>query len=434
MKRALTWTRPMRPLLVRLALFSAAIAVVISCDAGVPTAPGTIGGPTGSGGATGKDSILPTVILSTPSTGASVKVGDSILVTARGLDDRALKSLTLVGYTVTGSVSLGTYKQTVRYTSVAIPVSGSFRAGLTDTTVQRYLQPVLPLDTTKDSLIIRAYATDSSGNRDSASVRVNIVAAPKVTIVIDTPVVATRYFVGDSILVRAHATDTRALKSITMIGYAVSGSVALGTYKQTVRYPAVTVPMTGSFRAGLLDTTVRRFLQPGAPLDTTVDSLIIRAYATDSSGGEDSASVRVNLLARPKAPTIAIDTPSVGTMVNVGDSIYVVAHATDDRALTSITFVGYTVSGSVDLGTYKQTVRYPAITIPLSGSFRPGLTDTTVRRYLKPGTPLDTSVDSLIVRAYVTDSVGKQDSSSVRVRARVMLSGQNRPDSPCVAT
>src|SRR5205809_529853 len=65
---------------------------------------------------------------------------------------------------------------------------------------------------------------------------------------------------------------------------------------------------------------------------------------SSSSGGKD--------LTKPAA---TIDTPLVGTLVNIGDSIFVVTRLHDDRALANVTVEGLSQTGSKDLGTFKQT-------------------------------------------------------------------------------
>jgi hypothetical protein len=48
--------------------------------------------------------------------------------------------------------------------------------------------------------------------------------------------------------------------------------------------------------------------------------------------------------------------------------------------------------------------RYATVVAPQSGSFAPGLRDTTISRYLKVLTPIDTTADSLIVYGILTDA------------------------------
>ncbi|HET7630854.1 MAG TPA: hypothetical protein VFK16_00925 [Gemmatimonadaceae bacterium] len=114
-----------------------------------------------------------------------------------------------------------------------------------------------------------------------------------------------------------------------------------------------------------------------------------------------------------QAPTVTIDTPAVGALVNIGDSVLVAVRLHDDNALQSLALAGVKLTGSADLGTLQRTIRYTEVTVPVGGvSFRPSLRDTTIRRYLHPAQPLDTTLDSLIVMAVVTDTAGNVDTTS----------------------
>jgi hypothetical protein len=115
-----------------------------------------------------------------------------------------------------------------------------------------------------------------------------------------------------------------------------------------------------------------------------------------------------------KGPTIAIDTPTVGSLVNVGDSLLVVVRLHDDKALTTASIQALKITGSGDLGTRVETNRYTPVTIPASGAFRDGLKDTVIRRYLKPVVPVDSALDSLIVRVIAADSAGVIDTVTRR--------------------
>jgi hypothetical protein len=116
-----------------------------------------------------------------------------------------------------------------------------------------------------------------------------------------------------------------------------------------------------------------------------------------------------------KKPTIAIDSPVTGTLINLGDSVLVSVHLHDDKALKSATISGVTQRGSVDLGTFAQTVRYKSTLIPLNGAFRSGLRDTTVRRYLQPVSKADSTLDSLVIVVTALDSVGAADTATRRI-------------------
>src|SRR5581483_9419882 len=130
-------------ILTRLAVLAAGITLVASCDTRASTEPSFTGG-SGSTSSPGTTTNLhrPTVVIDSPRAGALVNVGDSVLVTLRLHDDKALKNATITGYKQTGSVDLGTFSQTIRYGTVTVPPTGTFRPGLRDTTIRRYLQPL----------------------------------------------------------------------------------------------------------------------------------------------------------------------------------------------------------------------------------------------------------------------------------------------------
>ena len=133
---------------------------------------------------------------------------------------------------------------------------------------------------------------------------------------------------------------------------------------------------------------------------------------SESQFGSSSSS---STSSTPKKPTIAIDSPITGTLINLGDSVLVSVHLHDDRALRSATIGGVTQTGSVDLGTFTQTQRYKMTAIPLAGAFRPGLRDTTVRRYLQPANKADSTLDSLVIVVIATDSAGVADTATRRI-------------------
>jgi hypothetical protein len=112
------------------------------------------------------------------------------------------------------------------------------------------------------------------------------------------------------------------------------------------------------------------------------------------------------------APVVSIDTVNPSP-VNVGDSILVAVHVMDDSSIASVQMFGLTVHGTVDLGTLTVANRYDPITV---GGFRSGLRDTVIRRYLHPATPVDTSLDSLVLIARGTDGSSNQGADTVVVR------------------
>jgi hypothetical protein len=114
-------------------------------------------------------------------------------------------------------------------------------------------------------------------------------------------------------------------------------------------------------------------------------------------------------------PFVRIDTPATGQLINIGDSILVVVRAIDDRKIGTLEITGFKLVGDPNLGTLQQVVRYGQVSAPGAQPFRPGLTDTIIRRYLQPTVPVDTTVDSLIIQAVLIDSAGNRDTARVRV-------------------
>jgi len=207
----------MRSVLLRLAAVAAGVALVASCDTSMPTAtslPGAGGGGGGGGGggstspSRGGSGNAPSIVIDSPSVGTLINVGDSVLVTV-GLHDSksSLKTASIVGMTQKGSVDLGTFQQLARYKLTPVPATGTFRGGLRDTTIRRYLQPLSAADTSIDSLIIVVIATDSAGAADTLTRRINLVAGPKVNIVAPSMGDSIPAGVGLTVAARAQHSD-----------------------------------------------------------------------------------------------------------------------------------------------------------------------------------------------------------------------------------
>ncbi len=203
----------MKPSLVRLLALGVCIGAVMSCDSTPMSAPlsssasGT--STSGSSGSSTNSGPLPSVTIDTPSTGALVNIGDSVLVSMHLHDNTALASLTVTGYTETGDINLGTFARKVRYTTITAPSGGlTFRSGLRDTVIRRYLQPATPIDSSVDSLVIVAVVKNASGGVDSTLETVNVVSGPNLTITAPAP--------GDS--VPAGVSMTAAVHATSSIG------------------------------------------------------------------------------------------------------------------------------------------------------------------------------------------------------------------------
>jgi hypothetical protein len=167
---------------LRAAALMLAVTAIISCDQRVPT--GTIGGGGGGGGGnqTGDDVAPPTVTFVEPAPNSYLNIGDSVLVGIRIRDNQNASTLGITGVSMRGSADLGNLTIVSRFSPNAAPTAGNtFRPGLTDTTIRRYMKVVTPVDTTQDSVVFIAIGRDAAGLADTARLRVNLVAGPKVT-------------------------------------------------------------------------------------------------------------------------------------------------------------------------------------------------------------------------------------------------------------
>jgi hypothetical protein len=205
----------MRHVVIRLAAVIGGVAIVASCDSRLSTSPITVGtsGSSNNSGVKG-----PTIAIDTPTVGSLVNVGDSLLVVVRLHDDKALTSATIHALKIAGSGDLGTRVETDRYTPVTVPASGTFRNGLKDTTIRRYLKPVVPVDSSLDSLIVRVIATDTLGAVDTVARRTDLVSGPKVTITAPASGDSTPAGIGLSISALAEHPDGVGRTSIRFQG------------------------------------------------------------------------------------------------------------------------------------------------------------------------------------------------------------------------
>lgn len=302
-----TWTR--------LGALAASVVLVASCDTAITAS----SRPSSSTSSSKTGAKGPTIAIDSPTAGGLVNLGDSVFVSVHLHDDRSLKSMVISGVTQTGSVDLGTFKQKPRYITTNVPVTGTFRAGLRDTTIRRYLQPIVPLDTTLDSLVVFVTALDSVGVADTAQVAVHIVAGPKVTI--ESPSngdsipagvglsVSARAQQGDGISridIRAQGDANWPTKLDTTITQVYQTSPRDVTFSGVIRVPA-NAPIRG--RILVTATSVDMDRQPGSAAPVAV-------YVRGSSA---SAQPRVTQVVAPK--TEYTDSVSVSA---TGDGIALV--------------------------------------------------------------------------------------------------------------
>jgi hypothetical protein len=164
---------------LRLAALGLALTAVISCEQRVT---GVIGGGGGGGGnQTGADITPPVVTIDTPSVGSFVNIGDSVLVAVRIRDNQVIQDVNVTGVSMRGSADLGNLQIVPRFTPVSAPASGTTIPTTTrDTMIRRWMRAITPVDTTQDSVVFIAIGRDAAGLADTARLRINLVAGPKV--------------------------------------------------------------------------------------------------------------------------------------------------------------------------------------------------------------------------------------------------------------
>jgi hypothetical protein len=281
----------MRSLITRLFVVVAGITLVASCDSRMPTAASeVIAGPTppaGGGTTTGptvtQNGAL-SIVVDSPTAGQLINIGDSILVTFHLHDNVGIRSASVSGVSQKGSVDLGTFSQTDRYKPISLPLGGTFRPGLRDTTLRRYLQPVNRADTSADSVIVVVTAVDSTAVADTARVRVNLVAGPHISIV--APATGDSVPVGANFTVAARALQGSGISKIdihvtgeptwpTRLDTTVSATYPLGprdvTLTGIVRLP-VDAPLRGRVTITALATDANRLPGASAPVVVFVGS------------------------------------------------------------------------------------------------------------------------------------------------------------------
>lgn len=324
----------MRSTFVRLSVLAVGVAVVASCDARLTSTPITV-----TGGSSSTTTVKgPTATIDTPLVGGLSNVGDSILVVMHLHDDKQLKSATIQGNKLTGSADLGTLQTTIRYPAIQIPVAGSFRTGLKDTVVRRYLKPGAPLDSTLDSLVIQAIVVDSAGVADTVSRRVDLVSGPKVTITAPISGDSTPAGIGLSVQVQADHPDGVARVAIRYQGEASWPTKFDTTIVQTV---------AGAPRSVAVSALAR------VPIDAPIHSRVTITATATSVTGRPGNSPSVLVFVRNASSAQPLVTQIVGPRLELTDSVTVSARGDGIRA------IGYVARDSVGNTILRDSVLLP---------------------------------------------------------------------------
>src|SRR5690348_2620687 len=407
-----------RALVIRFAAVTAAIALVAACDQRTPLNPVFKGGGGSSNGVKGAPVVSIDTLRPNP-----VNVGDSIYIAVHVVDDSLISQVQLLGLTVKGSVDLGTLSVTNRYGPISI---GNFRAGLKDTTLRRFLQPMVPVDTSLDSLVVIAVATDNSGKTGADTVVVRLVTGPRVSFI--TPLPTTQIYAGGDMGVIVHATHPDGVQTVTVTAKSNAASVPLWptpvrdsvttTYptfpKDTIMQTTVTVPPNApiggriTFTASAIDvngkpgsiatlTLTVKGIDTVPPLVTQV--LAPRIELNDSvliNTSGSSATVMLGVIVKDSAGNeIRRDSvPARDTLNNVSQRVHIpLTPAEQGRGLRISTFAidrqgktGYSVSSGTTVAQPVMSRAWSDTTVVVYGTTFP-----------VPNTPANTMMADIAV-------------------------------------
>lgn len=329
--------KSMRSTRTHLALIVLAAMAVISCDTRLPTAarraaPGT----------------PPDIVIDTPLVNTQVNVGDSIFVRVSITGGNALTKVELNALAITGVQDLGTYAETPRFKTVTIDFPPG--AGVHDTIIRRYLQPIDPGNTTLDSLVVVGIVTDSLGLKDTARVRAAIVSGPRV--VIESPVPNDSVTPGVAVGVQVHATD---LDGITQIQVRVTGDASWPTRLDTI----ITQTFGGSSRDLVINTAA--LIPANAPGRSR---LTINASAIDGNRQPGSAAPVTIFIRSAASVSAPLVTQVVPPRAERTDTILVTANG------AGIAFVGIVVRDSAGGVVDRDSIAMPT---PFVSNVRVGI-------------------------------------------------------------
>jgi hypothetical protein len=133
---------------------------------------------------------------------------------------------------------------------------------------------------------------------------------------------------GDSVLIRAEASDDLGLDSVVFFGATLRGDVNLGTDTVVLRFDPKKVVL-----AGVRDTTLSRFIVPTG--DTTRETTLLVAVAYDEEGLSSADTVSLVL----GGPDVQILNLTSGEQLLAGLNLNLSAIAQDPQGLNRVEFV-----------------------------------------------------------------------------------------------
>jgi hypothetical protein len=273
------------------------------------------------------DGEPPTIRFISPKTGATLNIGDSLLVRVDLHDNVALKNVTFYGVSPRGDASLGTADTVRRLATVTAPQGGAtFRAGLTDTLdLRRFLRALTPVDTIPGKLLVYGVVTDMAGNVTTDTVVIQMTKGPNVSLL--APVAGDSLTKGTKLRISVSAASSAG---VVKLGF----DVASGTSG-----PAWPTPITKTF-----DSTLTSPANKAGPyivdIDIPADApskgvLTISPHAVDVNG-QPGAPTPQDFYVRVGAAPPPLVRQQIAPRIELSDSVTVYASG---AALTQVGYV-----------------------------------------------------------------------------------------------
>lgn len=270
--------------------------------------------PGGGASPVAADSTDPTVTIVLPDTSTdNVAVGDSVFVRARITDNVAIETVTLEGFAIRGSATLGTATRVERFGLKTVDLRAGGRM-VRDTVIDRFL--IANGDTVPEGgVFVVVTARDTADGVDADTMQVNL-GGPRVSVQSGAP----EYFAGTQMSIRINASDARDL--LTSVTLNLTGGVQLN---QVIQFPSA---------RPAYDTT----LVIPIPLAAQGD---VRVSASTTSGS-NLVGVSTPVTVRLKAPDVDQAAPratlqsSISDRVEQQDSFSVQVTGLDENRVDSV--------------------------------------------------------------------------------------------------
>jgi hypothetical protein len=332
----------------RAALMAALVsaALMAACDgSGNPFNPQP-GPPSPTNPVTGADSVAPTVTIILPDTATdNVAVGDSVFVRARVTDNVAVEEVTIEGFAIRGSPTLGTDVKVERFGTKKVDLRADGRL-VADTTIDRFL--IANGDTVPEGGVYVVVTARDTADRISADTTQVNLGGPRIAVQPG----AAEYFAGTQLSVRVTASDTRDLLSSVTLN--LTGGMALN---QVIQFPTarptfdstIVVPIPLAARG---DVRVIASTTSGANLVGVSTPATVRLKEPDVDQVPPKTTMQLSLPERVEQQD-SFSVQVTGVDENRVDSVGVTVLAIRRTTTTADTLRVFVGRGAVTSGTFR---------------------------------------------------------------------------------